>query len=162
MSNSVGSHCDLSLLYTPVHVRSNICVELFCKVFLIILFLMNSYKRFNKIKLLFLSVLKLVYLPPPWGDCKATPMDSDFFSTFSITACRIDCETRYLVENCNCRMVHMPGKHTHTYTHTHSNASTEPDTIYDVCNVINLLVLFSSEHQQTNISPKIHNFVVIL
>ncbi|KAF4097405.1 hypothetical protein G5714_021413 [Onychostoma macrolepis] len=51
----------------------------------------------------------LTYLPPPWGDCKATPMDSDFFSTYSITACRIDCETRYLVENCNCRMVHMPG-----------------------------------------------------
>ncbi|XP_066564413.1 acid-sensing ion channel 1B isoform X3 [Amia ocellicauda] len=52
---------------------------------------------------------RLVYLPPPWGDCKATPMDSDFFDTYSITACRIDCETRYLVENCNCRMVHMPG-----------------------------------------------------
>ncbi|KAG9340602.1 hypothetical protein JZ751_021157 [Albula glossodonta] len=62
-----------------------------------------------------LSLLKpiakshLTYLPPPWGDCKATPMDSDFFSSYSITACRIDCETRYLMENCNCRMVHMPG-----------------------------------------------------
>ncbi|XP_034388890.1 acid-sensing ion channel 1B isoform X1 [Cyclopterus lumpus] len=52
---------------------------------------------------------RLTYLPPPWGDCKATAMDSDFFSSYSITACRIDCETRYLVENCNCRMVHMPG-----------------------------------------------------
>ncbi|NP_999956.1 acid-sensing ion channel 1B [Danio rerio] len=52
---------------------------------------------------------RLTYLPPPWGDCKATPIDSDFFNTYSITACRIDCETRYLVENCNCRMVHMPG-----------------------------------------------------
>ncbi|XP_051865476.1 acid-sensing ion channel 1B isoform X2 [Pristis pectinata] len=52
---------------------------------------------------------RLIYLPPPWGDCKSTPMDSDFFDTYSITACRIDCETRYLVENCNCRMVHMPG-----------------------------------------------------
>ncbi|XP_067832776.1 acid-sensing ion channel 1B isoform X4 [Heptranchias perlo] len=51
---------------------------------------------------------RLIYLPPPWGDCKSTPMDSDFFDTYSITACRIDCETRYLVENCNCRMVHMP------------------------------------------------------
>lgn len=56
------------------------------------------------------SLSQLTYLPPPWGDCKATPMDSDFFSTYSITACRIDCETRYLVENCNCRMVHMPGR----------------------------------------------------
>ncbi|XP_022538088.1 acid-sensing ion channel 1B isoform X2 [Astyanax mexicanus] len=52
---------------------------------------------------------RLTYLPPPWGDCRDAPMDSDFFTTYSITACRIDCETRYLVENCNCRMVHMPG-----------------------------------------------------
>ncbi|XP_039383971.1 acid-sensing ion channel 3 isoform X2 [Mauremys reevesii] len=29
--------------------------------------------------------------------------------SYSITACRLDCETRYLAENCNCRMVHMPG-----------------------------------------------------
>uniref|UniRef100_H3C7V1 Acid-sensing (proton-gated) ion channel 1a n=1 Tax=Tetraodon nigroviridis TaxID=99883 RepID=H3C7V1_TETNG len=52
---------------------------------------------------------RLIYLPPPWGDCKVTAMDSDFFDSYSITACRIDCETRYLVDNCNCRMVHMPG-----------------------------------------------------
>ncbi|XP_065510502.1 acid-sensing ion channel 1 isoform X1 [Caloenas nicobarica] len=52
---------------------------------------------------------RLIYLPPPWGDCKASAGDSEFYDTYSITACRIDCETRYLVENCNCRMVHMPG-----------------------------------------------------
>ncbi|MGH0124248.1 UNVERIFIED_CONTAM: hypothetical protein FKN15_053510 [Acipenser sinensis] len=51
----------------------------------------------------------LTYLPPPWGDCQSTVSDSDFFRVYSITACRIDCETRYLVENCNCKMVHMPG-----------------------------------------------------
>ncbi|XP_073796313.1 acid-sensing ion channel 1C isoform X3 [Danio rerio] len=54
----------------------------------------------------------LLYLPPPWGDCRSAPMDSEYFSTYSITACRIDCETRYLLENCNCRMVHMPGTST--------------------------------------------------
>uniref|UniRef100_A0A8C5J2V0 ASI1C protein n=1 Tax=Junco hyemalis TaxID=40217 RepID=A0A8C5J2V0_JUNHY len=53
---------------------------------------------------------RLVYLPPPWGDCKATPIESDFFTNYSLTACRLDCETRYLAENCNCRMVHMPGE----------------------------------------------------
>lgn len=56
------------------------------------------------------GLLQLIYLPPPWGDCKVTAMDSDFFDSYSITACRIDCETRYLVDNCNCRMVHMPGR----------------------------------------------------
>uniref|UniRef100_A0A663DPE6 Acid sensing ion channel subunit 3 n=1 Tax=Aquila chrysaetos chrysaetos TaxID=223781 RepID=A0A663DPE6_AQUCH len=43
---------------------------------------------------------RLVYLPPPWGDCKATPIESEFFTNYSITACRLDCETRYLAENC--------------------------------------------------------------
>uniref|UniRef100_A0A8C5LV56 Acid-sensing ion channel 1 n=1 Tax=Leptobrachium leishanense TaxID=445787 RepID=A0A8C5LV56_9ANUR len=52
---------------------------------------------------------RITYLPPPWGDCKSSAMDSEFYDTYSISACRIDCETRYLVENCNCRMVHMPG-----------------------------------------------------
>ncbi|KAG5831865.1 hypothetical protein ANANG_G00284610, partial [Anguilla anguilla] len=52
---------------------------------------------------------RLTYLPPPWGECQSKAPDSGFFPVYSVTACRIDCETRYIVENCNCRMVHMPG-----------------------------------------------------
>ncbi|KAF0033098.1 hypothetical protein F2P81_015388 [Scophthalmus maximus] len=51
----------------------------------------------------------LTYLPPPWGECESKALESGFFQVYSVTACRIDCETRYIVENCNCRMVHMPG-----------------------------------------------------
>ncbi|CAL8342560.1 unnamed protein product [Arctogadus glacialis] len=51
----------------------------------------------------------LTYLPPPWGECESKAPESGYFPTYSVTACRIDCETRYIVENCNCRMVHMPG-----------------------------------------------------
>ncbi|PIO22935.1 hypothetical protein AB205_0077470, partial [Aquarana catesbeiana] len=53
---------------------------------------------------------QLKYLPPPWGDCKDTPFKSPYFLNYSITACRIECETRYILEKCNCRMVHMPGE----------------------------------------------------
>ncbi|XP_020641282.2 acid-sensing ion channel 2 isoform X3 [Pogona vitticeps] len=52
---------------------------------------------------------RLTYLPPPWGECRSSDFGLDFFPIYSITACRIDCETRYVVENCNCKMVHMPG-----------------------------------------------------
>ncbi|XP_072549287.1 acid-sensing ion channel 2 isoform X1 [Salminus brasiliensis] len=52
---------------------------------------------------------RLTYLPPPWGECVSRALDSGFFQVYSVTACRIECETRYIVENCNCRMVHMPG-----------------------------------------------------
>ncbi|XP_068119037.1 acid-sensing ion channel 2 isoform X2 [Hyperolius riggenbachi] len=52
---------------------------------------------------------RLMYLPSPWGTCRFSDMGSDFFPVYSISACRIDCETRYIVENCNCKMVHMPG-----------------------------------------------------
>ncbi|XP_026876077.1 acid-sensing ion channel 1C isoform X2 [Electrophorus electricus] len=55
---------------------------------------------------------RLQYLPPPWGDCRSAPLETDYFPTYSITACRIECETRYLLETCNCRMVHMPGTST--------------------------------------------------
>ncbi|KAL7977906.1 hypothetical protein Chor_010858 [Crotalus horridus] len=51
---------------------------------------------------------RLFYLPAPWGDCQAAPAASAFFPNYSAAACRLDCETRYLAENCNCRMVHMP------------------------------------------------------
>lgn len=57
-----------------------------------------------------LPLLQLTYLPPPWGECRSSDMGLDFFPVYSITACRIDCETRYIVENCNCKMVHMPGQ----------------------------------------------------
>ncbi|NWQ99413.1 ASIC2 protein, partial [Paradoxornis webbianus] len=53
--------------------------------------------------------LGLTYLPPPWGECRSPELGLAFFPVYSVTACRIDCETRYIVENCNCRMVHMPG-----------------------------------------------------
>uniref|UniRef100_A0A8U7NJP0 Uncharacterized protein n=1 Tax=Corvus moneduloides TaxID=1196302 RepID=A0A8U7NJP0_CORMO len=52
---------------------------------------------------------RLTYLPPPWGECRSPELGLAFFPVYSVTACRIDCETRYIVENCNCRMVHMPG-----------------------------------------------------
>ncbi|XP_030204408.1 acid-sensing ion channel 2 isoform X2 [Gadus morhua] len=52
---------------------------------------------------------RLTYLPPPWGECESKALESGYFPAYSVTACRIDCETRYIVENCNCRMVHMPG-----------------------------------------------------
>lgn len=62
---------------------------------------------------LVLFIFQLVYLPAPWGSCKSAPPSSDYFKAYSISACRTDCETRYLVENCNCRMVHMPGESLH-------------------------------------------------
>ncbi|KTG42751.1 hypothetical protein cypCar_00010212, partial [Cyprinus carpio] len=51
----------------------------------------------------------LTYLPPPWGECVSRALDSGLFQVYSVSACRIECETRYIVENCNCRMVYMPG-----------------------------------------------------
>ncbi|XP_075070387.1 acid-sensing ion channel 1C-like isoform X2 [Mixophyes fleayi] len=52
---------------------------------------------------------QITYLPPPWGVCKSTPFKSPYFVNYSITACRIDCETRFILGECGCRMVHMPG-----------------------------------------------------
>lgn len=77
---------------------------------LFLFFFFSYHLSYLSLLLSFHVYSQLTYLPPPWGDCRADAIDSDFFTTYSITACRIDCETRYLVENCNCRMVHMPGE----------------------------------------------------
>ncbi|CAO2600891.1 Acid-sensing ion channel 1 [Lemmus lemmus] len=44
-----------------------------------------------------------------WEDGSMGSVYYTSMRTSTPIACRIDCETRYLVENCNCRMVHMPG-----------------------------------------------------
>lgn len=91
--------CRVLSACCPTSVLCCACIMLY------VVILCTDILRENMSCLLF----QLQYLPPPWGDCKSTPIDSEYFSTYSITACRIDCETRYLLENCNCRMVHMPG-----------------------------------------------------
>lgn len=76
------------------------------------LLLISNFQGFCKLFLFCVfSPLQLTYLPPPWGECESKALESGFFEVYSVTACRIDCETRYIVENCNCRMVHMPGEH---------------------------------------------------
>ncbi|KPP61106.1 hypothetical protein Z043_120836 [Scleropages formosus] len=56
--------------------------------------------------------LKLTYLPQPWGNCQANSEKLiRGYDTYSISACRLQCETSEVVKHCNCRMVHMPGVH---------------------------------------------------
>ncbi|KAL2081490.1 hypothetical protein ACEWY4_023343 [Coilia grayii] len=52
---------------------------------------------------------RLTYLPQPWGNCRST-MDQLIpgYETYSISACRLHCESMAVLKECNCRMVHMP------------------------------------------------------
>ncbi|XP_036885385.1 acid-sensing ion channel 3 [Sturnira hondurensis] len=69
---------------------------------------------------------QLSFLPPPWGDCSSVSLDPDFepepsgplgppspsprpSPPYSLTGCRLACETRYVARKCGCRMMHMPG-----------------------------------------------------
>uniref|UniRef100_A0A4W5KZZ9 Acid sensing ion channel subunit family member 4 n=1 Tax=Hucho hucho TaxID=62062 RepID=A0A4W5KZZ9_9TELE len=53
---------------------------------------------------------RLTYLPQPWGNCRSTSDQMiPGYDTYSISACRLRCETREVLRECNCRMVHMPG-----------------------------------------------------
>ncbi|XP_044130170.1 acid-sensing ion channel 1C-like, partial [Bufo gargarizans] len=66
---------------------------------------------------------QLKYLPPPWGDCKDTLFTSPYFKNYSISACRIDCETRLILKDCNCRLVYMPGNVHYVCTPLHAFCS---------------------------------------
>ncbi|MEQ2206080.1 Acid-sensing ion channel 4-A, partial [Xenoophorus captivus] len=47
----------------------------------------------------------------PWGNCRSTSKEKfPGYDTYSISACRLLCETNEVMRVCNCRMVHMPGK----------------------------------------------------
>nr|CAB3223586.1 acid-sensing ion channel 2 [Phallusia mammillata] len=54
---------------------------------------------------------RITFLPEPWGNCVQDFDKSvhSHFKNYSISGCRITCETKFVFDNCNCRMVHMPG-----------------------------------------------------
>ncbi|TRY65878.1 hypothetical protein DNTS_018032, partial [Danionella cerebrum] len=53
---------------------------------------------------------RLTYLPQPWGNCRSTSEQMiPGYDSYSISACRLRCETLEVLRECNCRMVHMPG-----------------------------------------------------
>uniref|UniRef100_A0A8C2ZH92 Acid-sensing (proton-gated) ion channel family member 4a n=1 Tax=Cyclopterus lumpus TaxID=8103 RepID=A0A8C2ZH92_CYCLU len=53
---------------------------------------------------------RLTYLPQPWGNCRSTSKEKfPGYDTYSISACRLLCETNEVLRVCSCRMVHMPG-----------------------------------------------------
>ncbi|XP_028249471.1 acid-sensing ion channel 4-A [Parambassis ranga] len=53
---------------------------------------------------------RLTYLPQPWGNCRSTSKEKfPGYDTYSISACRLLCETNEVIRVCKCRMVHMPG-----------------------------------------------------
>ncbi|XP_074885443.1 acid-sensing ion channel 4 isoform X3 [Buteo buteo] len=54
---------------------------------------------------------RLTYLPQPWGNCRASVQGEQMlpgYDTYSIAACRLQCEKEAVVRSCHCRMVHMP------------------------------------------------------
>lgn len=60
-----------------------------------------------------LSPWQLTYLPQPWGNCRASVQGEQMlpgYDTYSIAACRLQCEKEAVVRSCHCRMVHMPGE----------------------------------------------------
>ncbi|KAL7882254.1 hypothetical protein AOLI_G00091030 [Acnodon oligacanthus] len=62
---------------------------------------------------------RLTYLPQPWGNCRSsTEQIIPGYDTYSISACRLHCETRVVLQECHCRMVHMPGNPNHSNINT--------------------------------------------
>ncbi|KAF5888377.1 acid-sensing ion channel 4-like isoform X2, partial [Clarias magur] len=53
---------------------------------------------------------RLTYLPQPWGNCRSSADPSiPGYDSYSISACHLYCETQLVLQECQCRMVHMPG-----------------------------------------------------
>ncbi|XP_070536003.1 acid-sensing ion channel 2-like [Ptychodera flava] len=48
-------------------------------------------------------------LSKPYGECDMKSVGSKYFDHYSMSACRIECETALLLEMCGCRLVEQPG-----------------------------------------------------
>ena len=46
-------------------------------------------------------------LQPPYGKCH-DDLEMEYFEFYTHATCQMDCEERYLVKHCNCRMHYMP------------------------------------------------------
>lgn len=51
---------------------------------------------------------RVKFLPPPWGKCNTgeNKTQHSLFNTYSISACRITCETSFVTRECGCRYVY--------------------------------------------------------
>ncbi|NXF80722.1 ASIC1 protein, partial [Sclerurus mexicanus] len=89
---------------------------------------------------------RLIYLPPPWGDCKAVAGDSEFYDTYSITAyciCEMPCNmTRYGKE---LSMVKIPSKASAKYLAKKYNKSEQ----YIGENILVLDIFFEALNYET-------------
>ncbi|XP_078582100.1 acid-sensing ion channel 1C-like [Branchiostoma floridae x Branchiostoma japonicum] len=47
-------------------------------------------------------------LPAPYGNCQQKG-NQEHYSEYSLSACRIECETQHVIQECGCRLVEMPG-----------------------------------------------------
>ncbi|CAK8682609.1 unnamed protein product [Clavelina lepadiformis] len=54
---------------------------------------------------------RITFLPKPYGNCSKgiDKKKHQHYDMYSISACRITCETKEIVRSCSCRMIHMPG-----------------------------------------------------
>ena len=57
-----------------------------------------------------LTVQQVTYLTKPWGECVQKYEKTINFTKYSDPACRIECETQHIVDECSCRLPFMPSK----------------------------------------------------
>ena len=54
----------------------------------------------------FLLSFKASNLEPPWGHCSTKELD--YYVDYTVSACKVECETKDLVDRCGCRDAYMP------------------------------------------------------
>ncbi|XP_078618622.1 acid-sensing ion channel 2-like isoform X1 [Branchiostoma floridae x Branchiostoma japonicum] len=44
---------------------------------------------------------------PPWGECE--DLQLEYYDTYTLTGCQLECRSKYVVHNCSCRPIYLPG-----------------------------------------------------
>ena len=58
---------------------------------------------------------RITFLPKPWGECTSNDEKiegfEDIYRNYSVSACRLACEARFIKRTCGCKMVHVPSEY---------------------------------------------------
>ena len=69
-------------------------------------------------------VMQVISLPYPYGSCKAEHDDpADTGAPYTISSCRIECETTMVYQGCGCRLVESPNTSLPLCDHTQYNCA---------------------------------------
>ncbi|XP_066271236.1 acid-sensing ion channel 2-like [Branchiostoma lanceolatum] len=68
---------------------------------------------------------------PPWGVCQ--DLQLEYYDTYTLTGCQLECRSKHVVRNCTCRPIYLPGDAPYCEPEDVAHCVRIVETVYMVC-----------------------------